>query len=344
VKIDSKGTTEWMSNLEEGSQITSIQRTLGGDYLAAGIFFVVDVKHGVFLSRLDNMGTIVWKKIYESKNYERVLDIKETKDGGCVLAGEIDQFDGISWRRWLEKIDAKGDIEWSKSFGRGSVSKIKQLDDGEYIAAGAITSPNYNSNLWIAKIDSNGSLEWEKSLGSNKSGGCYDMLQTRDGGFFVISSDIGTSKSDSKVIWLIQLDKDGKIVWDKKYSYPGIDKMDNSSSMDSPYSIKLIQDEGLIIITYQGRILKMNLNGELIWENIASGAANLNNNEQIGITPVEQVTGGYLIALRKVGYKLPVNPAVMSPEVYHKLIFAKFNLDGGKDWERILDFPVNEKP
>lgn len=101
------------------------------------------------------------------------------------------------------------------------------------------------------------------------------------------------------------------------------------------------EDRNLIIFTTSCRIIKTSLNGDLIWENKAVGSTNLNNNETISNNPVDQISGGYLVALRKIGYKLPVSGGVISPEISHMLILTKYKLNGEKNWEKTIGFPAS---
>lgn len=90
---------------------------------------------------------------------------------------------------------------------------------------GDITDFNGMSDIWIIKTDQNMKLLWSKTLGGTK----YDnpvFIQEEDDGYLIAGT---TESSDNDVpnnkgefdIWLIKLDINGDIVWNKTYGGAG---------------------------------------------------------------------------------------------------------------------------
>ncbi|SRX72472.1 T9SS type A sorting domain-containing protein [Aequorivita antarctica] len=123
-------------------------------------------------------------------------------------------------------------IEWEKSYGGSKFdlpSSIFQTADNGYVIAGNsrsddgdLTLNHGNGDYWIVKISSNGQLEWQKSLGGSRGDTAYSILQTMDGGYMASGF---TSSSDGDVtfnhgasdIWVVKLDSEGNIEWEKSY-------------------------------------------------------------------------------------------------------------------------------
>ena len=121
-------------------------------------------------------------------------------------------------------------IIWQNCYG-GSGSDwaydLLEVDNG-YFIAGTTNSPNGNTNYhgaddgWLVKIDSVGSLIWEKCYGGTKGDGIMRILNSQDENYFLVgvaySSDGSISNDpypDSHDYWVIKIDENGDILWDK---------------------------------------------------------------------------------------------------------------------------------
>ena len=64
--------------------------------------------------------------------------IKQTTDGGYIVAGDTDLWTGSS-DAWVLKLDDNGNVQWQKAYGgtmSDSANSIQQTSDGGYIMAG----------------------------------------------------------------------------------------------------------------------------------------------------------------------------------------------------------------
>lgn len=188
------------------------------------------------LSYSQNM-QIVWQQCIGGSNEERSMDIISV-EGGYLIVGWTESNDGDvsinkgSGDAWLIKTDNLGNILWEKTYGgtNGELwRRIFPAPENCYYLLGASGSsdgdisydPYPSSNdLWIAKIDSIGSLIWEKIIG----GGMIDMVESgvlaNDGGV-VVFGWTGSQNGDITVnygmydMWMIKMNSDGEIEWDK---------------------------------------------------------------------------------------------------------------------------------
>jgi hypothetical protein len=76
-----------------------------------------------------------------------------------------------------------------------------------------------SGDIWVLKLNSNGTIAWQKSYGGDFEERGYSIQQTSDGGFIVA----GTTENWNAVrySWLLKLNYDGTIAWQKVYD--GID-------------------------------------------------------------------------------------------------------------------------
>jgi hypothetical protein len=71
-----------------------------------------------------------WAKTYGGQSYDGASSIKQTSDGGYIVAGTTMSF-GTGNDVWVLKFDANGDIQWQKVYknaerGRDTGSPIKR--------------------------------------------------------------------------------------------------------------------------------------------------------------------------------------------------------------------------
>src|SRR5690606_22646967 len=126
--------------------------------------------------KFDSSGNIEWQKTIGGDQDDTLNDLKQTQDGGYILAGS--SASGISGEKtepsrgnldyWILKLSATGNIEWQKTFGGDALDialDILQIPDGSYILAGNSRSGisgdrtiniSVNQDTWVLKLDFNG--------------------------------------------------------------------------------------------------------------------------------------------------------------------------------------------
>ncbi len=186
------------------------------------------------LFRIDSSGAIIDLKEYE--NGEPTSFIK-TADGGYIIIGDIvtvNNDNGEFYDIMLLKVDNDGNEQWIKKFGEDNYQEksysIQQSSDGGYIILGT----NNNSD-WIIKTDVNGNIIWSK-INEGR------VIQTIDEGFLWIYDNLLTFISVG-----------GDTSWSKYFE--GINWVQQTD------------DEGYLIKTNSGNLIKTNKNGNIEWEN-----------------------------------------------------------------------------
>ena len=82
--------------------------------------------------------------------------------------------------------------------------------------------------FWCHKIDKDGNLQWRKYFGGTNNDRSYDAIQTSNGDFIVIGTsesndyEISSSKG-SYDMWVIKLDNNGNLLWEKSFGGKGYD-------------------------------------------------------------------------------------------------------------------------
>ncbi|MPT33479.1 MAG: T9SS type A sorting domain-containing protein [Chryseobacterium sp.] len=241
LKLDSIGNIQWQKSLGGSlfESAYSIQQTSDSGYILAGGSRSNDGdvtgNHGSFdfwIVKLNNNGSIEWQKSLGGSGIDIASNIKETSDGGYIVAGYSNSNDGdVTGNRggfdyWIVKLDNNGIIQWQKSLGGSNddyAANIQQTLDGKYIVVGSSLSndgdvsghhgDSENNDAWIVRLNSSGDILWEKSLGGSKDDLIFTISQTLDGGYILAGNsgsndgDVTENNGDSD-LWIVKLAPD----------------------------------------------------------------------------------------------------------------------------------------
>ncbi|MDA3837758.1 MAG: hypothetical protein PF574_02130 [Candidatus Delongbacteria bacterium] len=147
------------------SSINSIIENSNGDFIAVGLSEYYGAQnYSIMILKFDKDGNLLWQKFYGAGDSEGA-DIKETPDGGYIIAGSESINDSVRAASLL-KVDANGDSLWTLTRKRGSWSSFRSVlisSDYQYIFAGRLDNTEDSvSNGIIIKIDQSGVVQWEK--------------------------------------------------------------------------------------------------------------------------------------------------------------------------------------
>ena len=123
-------------------------------------------------------------------------------------------------------------IQWEKTIGgtgdedRGAIKTIK----GGYITCGSTNSPdgdfhvpaNHDYDAYVVKLSKTGNIVWAHTYGGSAYDDFNDIIPTEDGGFIAIGASMSadgdlTGNHGDEDVWVVKLDANGKIQWQKNY-------------------------------------------------------------------------------------------------------------------------------
>lgn len=153
-------------------------------------------------STTTNEKAIALSKTFGGSLEEKIGGVVKTNDGGMIVVGHTKSNDGDIVKVndnidiWLIKIDSQGNKEWSKTIG-GSKNDygtgIIATNDGNFIISGYSESSDGDvpgnfglHDFFVAKIDGSGGIIWSKNYGFTGHDHAHKIIQTRDGGYFVV--------------------------------------------------------------------------------------------------------------------------------------------------------------
>jgi hypothetical protein len=264
VKLNHKGDIEWNKTIGGGGTeyIDNIVQTTDGGYMLAGSSSSnasgekTEDSRGDFdywVVKLDKNGNKVWDKTMGGNSWEFCSPIINTKDGGVLVGGfSVSDISGEKSENsrgdadyWIVKLNKDGQIEWDKTIGgdQGDFCHVElQTDDGGYVLAGVSLSntageKTENSrggfDFWLVGLDKNGNKVWDKTIGgSDNEGDVWSFQKTEDNGYilegFSISGISGEKTEECRGdfdYWVVKLDKNYNIQWDKTIGGAGFESV-----------------------------------------------------------------------------------------------------------------------
>ncbi|MFY8165117.1 MAG: hypothetical protein ACOVJ8_00915 [Sediminibacterium sp.] len=146
--------------------------------------------------------SIVASKTFGGSLDEKIGGVVKTNDGGMIVVGHTNSSDGDINKQydqidiWIIKIDSQGNKVWSKTIG-GSKNdygtSIIATNDGNFIISGytesfdGIVPSNFGlHDFLVVKINSSGDVIWSKNYGFSGHDHAHKIIQTSDGGYFVV--------------------------------------------------------------------------------------------------------------------------------------------------------------
>jgi Secretion system C-terminal sorting domain len=375
----------FLSSLFVAAQAPAIQwqKTFGGSSLEFGRIMIetsdggyiiadttnsgdgdVSGYHGggdIWVVKTDSLGNIVWTKTLGGTDSEFINSIKQTSDGGYILAGEtsstdgdITGFNGGFSDVWVVKLDSLGNLVWQKALGGTSSEEsgdIVQAADGGYIVAcssysnnGNVSGNHGNYDFWIVKLNSLGAIVWQKALGGTSAEYARSIQQTTDGGFIVAgytSSNNGnvTGYHGNVDFWIVKLNNLGVISWQKTFG---------GTSQDLAQSVQQTLDGGYIVAgqtlsndgdvtnnhgTSDCWIIKLNNLGIISWQKTFGGTVSDSVNK------IENTTdGGYIF----LGRTESNNGDVVGNHGASDTWVVKLNQIGEISWQKTLGGTLSE--
>ncbi|HDD57094.1 MAG TPA: hypothetical protein ENF43_01080 [Thermoplasmatales archaeon] len=221
-------------------------------------------------------------------------------------------------------------VEWELKIGspnaRDSCGEIHQTSDGNYIVAG-VYSFNVEDRAYLAKISSDGSLLWSRTYG--KSSTIDEFLIVREVGSGYIAAGNTNSFSDNLDYWLVKLDSNGNIEWQKTYFYESPDYLSVEHLLDL-----MVLKDGYIIVgtTLAGPdspnpfIVRTDRKGNVMWQKLYDFDPSSNKGSDT-LMSIEKAKNGYILC----GTVLP--PLSGNYDIW----IVKIDYQGNIIWQKTYD-------
>lgn len=114
---------------------------------------------------------------------------------------------------------------YAKQLDNGAHDQIAAMagtGDGGAVVVGKTGNGASQTDLWVARASSLGAKVWSKAFGGTAEDDGRAVLAT--GGGFALAGMTKSKGAGSADGWLLRLDADGKLLWDKTYGAAGLDE------------------------------------------------------------------------------------------------------------------------
>ncbi|MDN3724698.1 T9SS type A sorting domain-containing protein [Aequorivita sp. SDUM287046] len=261
----------------------------------------------IWIVKIDGSGNIMWQNTIGGSGEDFLISLKQTADGGFIVGASSDS--NISGDKtensrggldyWILKLNSSGNILWQKTYGGAQPEfdvYVVETFDGGYFAGGYSDSDisgdktdptNGQRDYWALKLDSSGNILWQNSIGGSLIDRPQAAFQTADGGFIIggsstspISGDKTEQNQGGFDYWVAKLDTNGNIQWQNTIGGNDSDTFRNMiQTADGGYLLggysksnisgeKTENSQG----DYDYWILKLDTNGNLVWQNTIGGS------------------------------------------------------------------------
>jgi len=302
----------------------SISKTSDGGFIIGGE--TVSFSAGgfdAFLIKTDSKGDEEWNKTFGGSVKDGCRAVKQTDDGGYILAGYADSYGYPGHDYWLIRTDKNGNELWNYTYGGQSSDaavSVIQTSTGDFVMTGYSYTYTYGSkDVWVVKTDENGNELWNHHYGGTGADQGMSIVESADGGYVIagFTSSFGSGGTDA---WLVKIDINGNLEWDRCFG--GSDD-DWAGSIDSTL-------EGGYIISgdtksygnggYDVWMIKTDNTGIEEWNQVFGDG----NCHETGYCIKQTSDGGYIIS----GTKFIVD--------HDNALFIKTDINGNEEWNMTI--------
>jgi len=168
-------------------------------------------------------GNYFWSKEYNNLFQDIATCILHLEEEGFLVAGHSQSRTLNKSDAWILKLTMDGNIDWEKHFignGINVINRIIPSVDNGVLAVGYTTSKGTGwQDAWVIQLDKNGNLEWEKTFGGDEKDIIVSAIKTDENKYVLAGNTSSGSERKGKIsnAWVIQLDKNGNLEWEKTF-------------------------------------------------------------------------------------------------------------------------------
>jgi predicted secreted protein len=222
VKTSKYGIEQWNQTYggEDGEGAASVLAMPDGFLIAGSTDSYGAGSSDIWLVKTYLNGTMQWNKTYGGTDIDDATCVIATSDGGYAIAGNTQSYGSGWYDFWLVKIDYKGKVQWSRTYGGTSsdlAASVIETIDGGYALAGRTASFDIGgTDFWLVKTDAAGIHQWNRTYGGTGYDRATSIMQTSEGGYVLVGTtdSFGAGGSD---FWLVQADASGLMQCSRTY-------------------------------------------------------------------------------------------------------------------------------
>ena len=271
-KIDVFGNLVWehydTSYSLNSTFLYDIISTSDDNYLVSSRYGVGSPTYTSILQKISQDGTQLWffSAVNETQYLKHVTSIEETADGGYIIIGPNDNFEGGTG---VAKLDNNGNLVWEIQYIDPDDSitprDVMVTSNGDILL---FTRINYSNdpNTFVARLGSDGSFIWQQEYNFGQYETHVDALELSNGD--LILAGVGAPDLSPDFVTLAKLDEDGNQIWwhfyypAESHSVTGLQQ-----TADGGFVISGIENEWFVAGSNDLYLLKVDSLGNEEWKN-----------------------------------------------------------------------------
>ncbi|WP_338222671.1 fibronectin type III domain-containing protein [Algoriphagus confluentis] len=298
--------------------IQHLFETPDGNFLAVGKTSENGSNFFNYVAKIDPLGNPIWMKTYPYEN-GNVWEIRANlTESGLIIVSN----------HYVINLDHEGNEIWVKYMERFNIGvegveikDIVQSANGEFYLIGDYNSDNpdiFQPGI-IMKLSPSGEVLWEKFF----EGSISRIITGKENDLWIIGSkevngctqeESNSGYCDQIDFWLVRLNLNGEILWEKTYG---------DTNHDLPYYLIQLDNGNLVFggtsigpsQTYAARILEVDQSGELIFDHVDEHS--------------------YFFSIRETPDRGLITVGMESAYAYQrKLGLVKFDANRSKEWSK----------
>ncbi|HEY7607968.1 MAG TPA: protein kinase [Alphaproteobacteria bacterium] len=142
-------------------------------------------------------------------------------EGGVAMAAARRNLGSNTIVAWVARAAEDGEVQWQHTFQEHALTipyAMTLLANGDMIVVGSATEQGQNGPKgWAARISADGRVLWNKLFGKGVDDSLQSAAMLPDGGIIAVGwTNVERPAGDDRNLWILNLDGDGNVRWEKK--------------------------------------------------------------------------------------------------------------------------------
>jgi len=229
-------------------------------------------------------GTVEWAKVFGGPDNDYATSVTVGPNGDLIVVGATKSFGVGSYDVWVIRLYPDGKVRWQRAYGGAYDDRAMAVtvdNDGKIIVVGGTTSfgslPGESADLWVLKLSGTGDVIWSKVYGRTKwDWGNSVVTDSQDdiyigGVYWLTASSPYEPLGKGGDGWIVKLDPNGNVVWDKTIGDVGDDWISKISLLGNDIMF-VGGTQSFGAGDYDVWIGRLNASGDIMWVRTYGGA------------------------------------------------------------------------
>jgi hypothetical protein len=220
VRVDGALRTTWELPLDDVDDVHGIASLAGGFAITASTETSTTALGLTSLAAFFGDQRVRWQKRLPTEGRGEPAALVTLPDGGLAIVGHCSVSERDAAQLWVVQVDTAGEVAWEHLLGpadeehRGRA--IALLADGGVALAGEALR-NGQRNVRVVRLTVDGIVAWERTYGGEHKHNVARGLARADSDGLVLVGSTMARGSNKNNVWVLRLDGDGRLLWDRVF-------------------------------------------------------------------------------------------------------------------------------